>query len=529
MQLPFTNAVQAAYAASPVPQLPASQFRAVGGTAYLGTNDFDTATRGTHQFLPKVGAVYMLGTKTVIRGGWGMYMDTLNVANTRPDTFGFNQATSTPISNDAGLTFCCGIGAAANIGQGRTPLNDPFPVRADGTRFDEPLQAALGSIARVGRGFTSLPWDYRPARQQRWRIGVQREVFRNTVAEVSYNGAYSTLPVTQRIDRLPEQYWATGNVRNQANDNLLNGNVPNPYNIRNMSAIQASNPTLYNYMAGQGFFTGSVIALNRLLRPYGHLSTLNGINNNGYNKYHDLQVMVERRYTRGLTSSFMYTRASSYAADFFLNEFDENPTERINNSVLPHRLAWTTIFELPFGKGRTFLRQGFLGHVVGNWNLSWIYQRQSGPATEWGNRFFYGDLNQLETIARSDDTRSTDLRQWFDPSIAYRGTGAVPEGFVGFEGRSGSQPGSYQVRTFPQRLNAIRADGIRNWDVKIERIFPIANENRVNARFSVDLLNATNHTNFSGPNTDPSSGNFGRVTSQRGLPRVIQLNLRVEF
>jgi hypothetical protein len=65
--------------------------------------------------------------------------------------------------------------------------------------------------------------------------------------------------------------------------------------------------------------------------------------------------------------------------------------------------------------------------------------------------------------------------------------------------------------------------------VKIERMFPIANENRVNARFSVDLLNATNHTNFSGPNTDPSSGNFGRVTSQRGLPRVIQLNLRVEF
>jgi len=43
------------------------------------------------------------------------------------------------------------------------------------------------------------------------------------------------------------------------------------------------------------------------------------------------------------------------------------------------------------------------------------------------------------------------------------------------------------------------------------------------------LLNATNHTNFSGPNLDPTSLNFGRVTSQRGLSRVIQFNLRVDF
>ena len=119
-----------------------------------------------------------------------------------------------------------------------------------------------------------------------------------------------------------------------------------------MSSLRQTDPELYNYLAGQGFFTGSQIALNRLLRPYGALSTLNGINNNGYNNYHDMQVMVERRYAKGITSSFMYTYATSYTADFFLNEFDANPTERINNNVLPHRLAWTTIWEMPFGRGR---------------------------------------------------------------------------------------------------------------------------------------------------------------------------------
>ncbi len=82
---------------------------------------------------------------------------------------------------------------------------------------------------------------------------------------------------------------------------------------------------------------------------------------------------------------------------------------------------------------------------------------------------------------------------------------------------------------FPIRQDSIRADGILNLDLKVERIFPIKPERGIDARFSVDLLNATNHTNFSGPNLDPTSANFGRVTSQRGLSRVLQFNLRFDF
>ncbi|MBM3812027.1 MAG: carboxypeptidase regulatory-like domain-containing protein [Acidimicrobiia bacterium] len=536
LKLPFTDAVKAAYAANPVSQLPAAQFNPVGGTTYLGQNGFNTATKGTHILLPKIGVVVNLNNKTVLRSGWGMYMDTLNSNNTRPDTFGYNQSTSTPISNDAGLTFCCNIGAAGSLAANRTALHDPFPVRANGTRFDEPLQNQLGAIPRVGRGFTGLPYDFRPPLQHRWRIGIQRELISQTLLDVSYNGAYTDVPVNQRIDFLPQQYWSTGNVRVQANDNLLNGNVTNPYNINNLQALHTSDPVIYNYLAGQGFFTRTVMPLNQLLRQFGHMSNVTGIRPGlnwrdfqGYNKYHDMQVLIERRYAKGLTSSFMYTWASSYVADFYLQEFDERPSERINNNVMPHRFAWTTVWETPFGKGRSMLRSGFLGHLVGNWNLSWIYQRQTGPATDWGNRFFYGDLNQLESLAKSSEMRASNIRQWFDGSIAYRGAGAIPDGFVGFEGRAANQPGSYHMRVFPQRLNSIRADGIRNWDLKIERLFPISLERGVQARFSVDLLNATNHTNFSAPVTDPSSGNFGRVTGQRGLPRVIQFNLRLEF
>ena len=535
LKLPITDLVQAAYAANPRPELPASQFKALGGTSYLGQNGYGTLTKGTKTFLPKFGAVYQLNPKTVIRAGWGMYIDTFNASNDRPSTPGYSLSTSTARTNDNGLTFCCGVDAIANLASGRTPLQNPFPVRGDGTRFDEPLANALGSMAQVGRGFSSRPWDFRPGLQHRWRIGFQRELRSNLLLDVSYNGAYSFIPVGYRIDYLPAQNWTTGNVRDQANDDRLNTNVPNPFNIKNLAPLQQSNPVLYNYLNGQGFFTGSTIRLNQLLRPFPQMNNVSGIrpgddrrDKQGYNKYHDMQVLVERRFGKGLQTSIMYTYAASYVADFLRNEFDTTPSERINNNVLPHRLAWSGTYEMPWGKNRAWLKTGFVSHLIGNWNAGWVYQRQSGPAIDWGNRFFYGDISKLDDVLAFD--RSKDIHQWFDGSKVIRnGTAPVPADFAGFEGRSAFQPGSYHVRVFPNRSDAIRADGIDNWDLKVERAFPIKPERGINARFSVDFLNAFNTTNFAGPNTDPTSTNFGKVDTQRGLSRVIQFNLRMEF
>ncbi len=536
----ITDLVEAAYNAAPIPEVAPGTFRVNGISTYLGQNGYKTATQGTHVFLPKFGLVWSLNNKTVIRGGWGMYQDTLNVSNDRPYVNGFSQPTSTPITNDVGLTFCCGVGPAASLAQGRTIMNDPFPVRpeAGNTRFDEFYGSSLGGIALWGSTFNARPWNYKPALQHRWRIGFQREVARNTVVDFSYNGAYSFIPVQVRLNALPEQYWTKGMKRDQANDNYLNANLSNPFYVGNLTALQASNPTLYRFISTQGFYTSRNLARHRFLRPYPQYGTLTSFARpgeedvrQGYVTYHDMQLLVERRMTRGFQTSFMYTWASSYAADFYLNEFDRFPSERINDNIRPHRVVWTAIYETPFGRGRQWLKDGFLSHLVGNWNFSWVYQWQMGEATDWGNRFFYGDPKLLKdkNFWKSKENRSKDILQWFDPSIVWRGSGDPPAGFVGFDGRTANQPGSYHVRVFPVRLDGIREDGIMNLDLKIERIFPIVPDRGIQTRFSVDLLNATNHTNFAGPNVDPTSANFGRVTTQRGLSRVIQFNLRVDF
>ncbi len=530
----FADAVEAAYAASQIAELPASQFKVRGGVEYLGTR-YKTYSSGSHLLLPRAGLVYQVDNKTVLRGGYGWWYDTLNPNNDRPSQAGYSQPTSTVRTTDLGLSLCCGVGAISNLSATRNPMVDPFPVRADGTRFDTPYGNRLGGIIVQGGSGTFLPRDYSPAWQQRWRIGVQREITGNMVIDVSYNGAYSKIPVMQRVNFLPQQYWATGNVRVQAVDDDMNRNLPNPFNIRNLASLQTSDPLVYKFLSTSGFFTGTTIRKNQLLRQFPNFSgTMNSLrpgvdfaDSRGGNRYHDLQAQLNRRFTRGFQSTVMYTYAYGEESDFYLNEFDTAPSWRPQDSIRPHRFVWSAIYELPFGKTRRWVGSGPLQHIVGGWQLSWVYQYQNGRVTDWGNRFFYGDLDKIGDLFKHDQVNSKDIHVWFDPSIAYKASAAIPQGFQGFEGRSASQPGSYHVRVFPTRLDALRQDGIRNWDVKIKRFFRISEQWR--ASFDVDFLNATNHTNFEGPNTDPTNANFGRVTTQNGLSRLIQFNVRVEF
>ncbi len=551
----FADAVEQVYKSKPlVPGLGNINLR--GGVNYLGRDGHTTLSDPTHHLLPRVGVVYQLSPKTVLRTGYGWYYDSRNVLNgtnngpSGVSQDGYSQGTSTVLTTDSGLTFCCGTGATAGLSATNNPMVDPFPQRpaVGNTRFDTPYRDSLGMLMRQGRGWDIYPRNYQPAAQQRWRIGIQRELNANTVIEMSYNGAYSTIPVNdKRLNPLPEQYWWKQAVRNDAanaNASDLQTRYANPFNIANLSSLKDKYPLEYAWMSTQGFFTGTDIQKHALLRMYPNMGSGNfrvdgGPDSQGGNRYHDLQLQFERRFSRGFQTTLLYTYAYGEEQDWWMNEYSQTPTWRPQNDIRPHRFVWTSIYQLPFGKGRRWVTSSPLQHIVGGWQLSWVYQYQNGGPVEWGNRIFYGDPEKdLPRILNSSESRNADMKQWFDPSISWRGLKRAdgsydtsvdpPANFVGFEGRSGKQLASYTARVFPfDRSSWFRNDGIRNWDVKVKRNFQITESLRTS--FDVDLLNATNHTNFAGPNTDPTSSNFGRVTTQRGLSRIIQLNLRIDF
>jgi hypothetical protein len=247
----------------------------------------------------------------------------------------------------------------------------------------------------------------------------------------------------------------------------------------------------------------------------------------GGNTYHDFSILMNRRYSQGLHTAVMYTYAYSETQDYYHNEFDSEPSWRVSDQHRPHRFVWTAIYELPFGRGKRWAQAGVPNYLFGGWQLSSHYQFQSGPPTNWGNYFFYGDPDNIEDVFKHSESRERDIHLWFDPSIAYRGSGPLPEGFTGFEGRAAAQPGAFHTRVFPTRLSSLRADGFRGWDLRIQRRLQFTE--RVNARLALDVMNATNRTNFAPPHTDPRNLDFGRVTQQAGIGRNLQFGARIEF
>ena len=264
-KLPISDAAVAAYAKSPIPERKASDFAVLGGTLYPGRNGVSARMlRNEVMWLPRAAVAYQLNRKTVIRTGYGIFYDTLNVFNKGFSQQGFSRITSSNLTNDFGVNWL--VGDPRN---GISPMNDPFPVRADGTRFDVPTRDTIGLMALAGRNYTFDAFDMRRSRQQRWRVGLQHELVPSTVIEVAYAGSYSDrVYLSKNLNPLAEQHWADGLTRNNAIASNLNANVTNPFFIGNFAGLAASNPLVYQDMSTQGFFTGSTTRKQQLLRPF---------------------------------------------------------------------------------------------------------------------------------------------------------------------------------------------------------------------------------------------------------------------
>lgn len=511
LTLPIAAAAQAAYARNPLPELPASQFVVKGGSVYAGRNGVDRRLwRNELMWLPRLSAAYQLNNRMVIRGGYGTFFDTLNVMNQAADQSGFSRPTNTILTNDFGLTWNAGNPAA-----GISPLTDPFPVRTDSTRFDAPLQAALGPMARVGQGFGYIPYDRSHPRVQRWRVGVQRELSANLMVEASYWGQYADrVPIGIREDFLPATYWNSTNTRNNAIATEMNRQVPNPFHISNFESIRTSDPVLYQQMSTLGQFTSPTIAKNRLLRPFPHM---NGLTNTaasvGKARTHAFEANLQRRFARGFNLNASYTRMLQENKTFIENEFEQTPSIWwVSDTARPHRFTATGIFEFPFGKGRRFLQSGILNHLLGGWQMAATYEFQPGPLLGWGNLFYQGNLASFEADASSGEKT---LERWFNT--------AVP-----FERAAANQPAAFQTRVFPRFFNKLRADGLSQWNGNLLREFRI----REGLRFQVraDAINLQNRSQMNAPDINPVNTNFGRVTSQTSsLNRFYQVQGRLQF
>jgi hypothetical protein len=502
-QLAITPFAQAAYARNPIPQVPVGEFRVLGGSLYAGAPGASGLSwKGESMWMPRVSGAYKMSERTVVKGGYGLFFDTLNAGDYGGfNQFGYSAATTNLASTDFGQTWLLG-----DPKNGISPLSNPFPVRLGGGRFELPIDDSLGVDSILGTSFSVEDPNRKHPRVQRWRIGVQREVLAGMAVEVAYSGSYADR-VGRNINRVyvPEQYYSSvTNVRDASAQSLLQQQVPNPFNISNFASLATTNPVLYARMAGSAFFTAANVQRQTLLRGYPQLSGLVYTNLPlGVVRSHALEVTVNRRYAAGLSANVAFA-ARRVTENRTEEAYDQVPTVwQTSQNARPWRLSGGAVYEFPFGRSKPFLNNGGVASkFFGGWQTGATFEYQPGALLDWGNLFFNGDMKNIakdkpEISLQRDGTIDT-TKTWFNID-------------AGFERDANKQPASFQKRSFPFRIDGVRGTSMSLVNANIARNFPLGGRRQL--QFRMDVQNVFDSVQWGNPNLDPTSTSFGRITT----------------
>jgi hypothetical protein len=462
-----------------------NDFRVRGGLTFAGVAGQPASLYETprNNWMPRIGATYKVNERTVLRGGYGVFYGFLGQRRGDVSTIGFSTSTPMVVSLDNGLTFL-------------ETLSNPFQ-----SGLQSAPGASLGAQTFLGQSVTFFDPNPKSPRNQRWQVGIQRELPGGWVADVAYVGNHGTdLQTSRNLNALPNRYLSTSPVRDNATNQFLTELVPNPF--FNLMPATAGN-----------VFRSATIMRDRLLRPYPHFDAVNTTTNEGWSWYHALQTGLQKRFSAGYTLGLNYTFSQFTEATEFLNADDPTPWEGISSQDTPHRLSVSGILELPFGRGRRF---GTNAHpaveiLAGGWQLQGIYTYQTGFPVGWGNVLFTGNLDD---IALPGSERS--VARWFNTD-------------AGFNKVTAQQLAS-NVRTFPLRLDSVRVDDVNNVDISVIKNVTIAGEKKLQFRF--ESINALNHPLLAtGLNSTPNAAAFGQIvtSAQTNYARRTQVLMKFLF
>jgi hypothetical protein len=470
-----------------------------------------------YRFLPRIAVAYQATPKLVIRGGYGMFFDTLNALNVSVNQDGFSANTTVPTSNTFGTNFVAGT----------SPLSNPFPSNGSGSRFNTPIGSAAGALYYLGSGPTIFDHNLVPARQQRGMVGIQYQLTNSMVLDVSYNIGYtSNLQVTKNFSFTPASFYASGNQPNTAPNAVMNSQITNPFALANFSGVASSNPAAYNRMALNSYFTSQKTSVANLVRAYPQMGGLSLNQALGQTHFQEALVTLTRRYSRGLTVMASLQFNHQYDRDYFANNYDDLPSWEITQYSQPVRFTAEGVWDLPLGRGKAWATSGWKSALFSGFQLSVSYEAQPGIPVNFGNAFFIGDVKassiKIKNPVYHNEQASggSNYVQWLTPGTVTATPTMVtnPDGSTtttctytgyGFVTNPACQPTGFNSRVFPARVDGVRQMGMNGASASVQRDFHLYERIRLETTFNA--YNVFNHQVLGGVNSNPTDPNFGRV------------------
>ena len=420
------------------------------------------ARSGPGQFLPRVGIAFRLNDKTVLRGGYGQSADPRPFQEIR-NAFPIANIWSMPAIkfNGADNSFI----PVTTLRQGLINSSSPPNINAGII----PLPSNTGT--------TTFPKDPRRKEIHSFNFFFERELPWKSTIQAGYVG-------TRAVDQM----------------GFIN--------------INAGPPGTGN--AGRPLFI-----------RFGLTADINSIQPYGTTTYDGLQVLFQRRWASSqFGTAYTWSRTINFADNDAGPRIQFLPAKQLNRGLASydrtHNLEVYGVYDLPFGKGQRWAKDGWQSKIFGGFQISGVMSLMSGipiyviqgsapNLLAGGSAQVPNQLIQNITILGGIGTpaqRGAAAGPWFTNTVQ----GLTIQGVTCTSGCAWAQEtGAVFGNTV---RNNIRGPGFFETDLSIFRTFRISEQ--VEFQFRAEALNATNHANFANPTSDINNANFGYITSLYG-------------
>ncbi len=308
---------------------------------------------------------------TVIRGGYAIAYDPafynilLNVQNVAP------------YSAALALTSANALGSSTT-----SPL--PLPANPTGNNIQAIASASgvlpLGKLNPLYLSQTKVASDFRSPYSEQFSFGIQRQINRSNVFEVSYVGTHGVA------------------LFQSLNDNFFTGPLVNGFSRSRTVSGVTTTVAFPNFLALLPAGTTAQVCTNDPLTLFvdesvcnGRLKRQAGVTtraNTAQSIYHSMQARYAGRFMKNalsLNASYTFSHTIDNASEIFAfadigspnpqNPFCINKCERANSNLnRPHAFSLSFIYDVPWMKEQ----RGFVGHLVGGWQLNGVQVITSG-------------------------------------------------------------------------------------------------------------------------------------------------------
>jgi hypothetical protein len=493
----------------------------LGGLVFAGVNGAsrEQGNQPRVKAAPRVGGVFSLNERTVLRGGWGLYYSPWNYPAAGTNGWGqtgYSSQTNVP---------------QVSSGVPTVSLSNPFPAG-----LVQPSGGSLGLLTGAGGDIFFVDPNRGAPRVQQYSADFQRELGHGMSFSLGYTGLTGS-----------NLSWAGSNAGSTAgyiNINQLDPkyqSLPADYTLANV-------PSPFFGIAAAGQFANQAqVARGQLLRPFPQFGNVYMEMSTGAHSQYDAAIVQLRKRVAGLwggTFSYTFSRLNDnqwgetnyYSSNPGIQNNYEvipgspyyNPDLQYGRSLLdsPHKVVIAPTVQLPFGEGRRFLSRSKIADLLlGGWSITPVATIQSGfpigvtQLVATGNTFLFGGTPRPNIVPGQDILTAGDITDRITANVADN---------LYFNKNAFAMSAANTFGNAPRTLPGVYSPWRNNVDLSVSK--NVRTGGSTSASVRLEVLNLFNIAQWAAP-VSSQFGNsaFGQINNQANNMRMVQFTFRFAF